>query len=64
VYLNDPGCTLQFSEETAVHEILRDAMKTKFGGNADEVSGVVTREETLELIEEVAHGADFSVPKK
>eukprot|EP00584_Thalassiosira_punctigera_P011886 CAMPEP_0172551096 /NCGR_PEP_ID=MMETSP1067-20121228/36523_1 /TAXON_ID=265564 ORGANISM="Thalassiosira punctigera, Strain Tpunct2005C2" /NCGR_SAMPLE_ID=MMETSP1067 /ASSEMBLY_ACC=CAM_ASM_000444 /LENGTH=279 /DNA_ID=CAMNT_0013338835 /DNA_START=26 /DNA_END=868 /DNA_ORIENTATION=+ len=66
VYLNDPGCTIQFSEEAAFHEILRDMMKQRFGGDGDgkksaDVSGVVTREETMEIIEEVAHGADFSM---
>lgn len=60
VYLNDPGCTLQFSEEAPVHEQLRAKMRRRFGeeggdGDADE-SCVVTREETLEIIEEVANG--------
>lgn len=67
VYLNDPGCTVQFSEEANCHASLRDKMKERFGGNgeaksADDVSGVVTREETLDIIEEVANGPDFSAP--
>lgn len=60
VYLNDPGCTLQFCEEQKVHEQLREKMKERFGGSSGDAdsddAGVVTREETLEIIEEVANG--------
>jgi len=61
VYLNDPGCTIKFSDGDSRHEALRNMMKERFGGNdddeeqnADDVSGVVTREETLDIIEQVA----------
>jgi len=60
VYLNDPGCTIQFSEEASVHEQLREKMKQRFGGNGEETDPddfcIVTREETLEVIEDVANG--------
>jgi len=67
VYLNDPGCTIQFSEEAREHENMRDSMKQRFGENGDEknsedVSGVVTRDETLDIILEVAQEGDFSAP--
>lgn len=34
------------------------------GENAEEVAGVITREETLELIVDVAGKADLSVPNE
>lgn len=66
VYLNDPGCTLQFAEEAPVHAQLREKMRQRFGGGgadaeADEFCAV-TREETLEIIEDVANGPDFQPP--
>ena len=62
-YLNDPGCTIRFSEEDAVHGVLRSMMKQKFGldkqssegrNEDDDIVGVVTREETMEIIEQIA----------
>eukprot|EP01082_Thalassiosira_pseudonana_P001609 g1515.t1.1.5e174189 g1515 g1515.t1 contig10:2254503-2255299(+) len=55
VFLNDPGCTVRFSEEEKVHVIFRDLMKQRFGGNddnasADDVSRMVTRDDTLNTI--------------
>lgn len=69
VYLNDPGCTIQFSEETSVHQALRDMMRQRFvgdgkGKNANDVAGEVTREETLEIVEEVAKAAQRSIPNE
>lgn len=61
VYLNDPGCTIQFSEEAGVHEQLREKMKQRFGENGEETDSdefcSVTREEVMEIIEEVANAA-------
>jgi ubiquitin-protein ligase len=58
VFLNEPGCTINFNEEAKHHELLRNMLKERFGGenedNEDDVSGVVTREGTLEIIEQVA----------
>lgn len=60
VYLNEPGSTIQFSEEARVHEQLRTKMKQRFLGNDEEKDsddlGMVTREEMLEIVEEVANG--------
>ena len=61
IYLNDPGVTMRFLEPEKQHEILRDMMKEKCGGdggdgkaNADDVPNL-TREETLEIVERVAN---------
>ena len=59
VYLNEPGCTISFKKEDSNHEALRGMMKERFGGgddapSDDDVSGVVTREATLDIIEQVA----------
>ena len=63
VFLNEPGCSIKFTEEEARHEALRNLMKERFGGSdandetpgkGDDISGVVTREETLEIVAEVA----------
>lgn len=69
VFMNDPGCTLKFNEEEGCHEVLRNMMREKFGSgegrDPDDVSGVVTREETLEIVEQVAQKeGDFSFPDK
>ena len=36
VYLNDPGCTLKFSEEDSRHDALKNITKEQFGGNDNE----------------------------
>lgn len=54
VYLNEPGCTINFTKESSSHEALRDMMKERFCGTEDDVSGVVTREDTLDIIERAA----------
>lgn len=79
VYLNDPGCTVKFLEGGPHHEAFRKLMEEKFGGEEvggdvegtpkgtpkkEVASGVVTREETLAIIEQVAKmGTDFEQPK-
>jgi len=69
IYLNDPGCTINFTEEDSRHEALRSLLKERFAGGSEEgegggdgtpmrspgdISGGVTREDTLEIIERVA----------
>ncbi len=58
IYLNDPGCTINFNKDDPRHDTLRAMMKERFAGgdgdDADDVSGAVTRDDTLELIEQVA----------
>lgn len=69
VYLNDPGCTLNFTKEEGSHEVLRSMLKERFGGevdssssngnNADESKAAdgslaMTRDDLLGIIQHVA----------
>lgn len=66
VYLNDPGCTINFTEEESCHKILRSKLKERFcedssSNDANESNaedGVraveVTREEVLDFIQQAA----------
>ncbi len=63
VYLNEPGCTMKITKEDGKHEAMRDMMKERFGGGGDDrdsssnegdVSGKVTSEDMLDIIEQVS----------
>jgi len=49
VFVNDPGCTMVFKEESGEHGIFRDLMTEKFGGDALSV----TRASILDCVKEV-----------
>jgi len=49
VYVNDPGCTVVFREESVAHQTLRDMMAKKFGWDAL----AVTRGKILECVKAV-----------
>lgn len=61
VFLNDPGCTLNLTEEEDCHKVLRDMMKEKFnvnnsgtpGGEENDITKIVTREDTLDIIQQI-----------
>ena len=60
IYLNDPGCTINFQKEDISHQVLRDLMKKRFcdddnsAASPGDISKVVTKEETLEIIQQAA----------
>lgn len=49
VYVNDPGCTVVFKEESDAHQALRDMMAEKFGWDAL----AVTRDKILDCVKTV-----------
>ncbi|KAL7540583.1 hypothetical protein ACHAWF_007657 [Thalassiosira exigua] len=75
MYMNDPGCTVKFTKDEKCHEMMMEMMKERFGRrggdgegggekDADDASGVVTREDTLEIVEQVAQKlGDFGFPE-
>ena len=74
VYLNEPGCTMQFKEEEACYEIFRGLMKRQFlsgenndGGDVntsltsadtEDICRTVTCEDTLRTIQQARNQAD------
>ena len=69
IYLNDPGCTINFQKEDISHQVLRDLMKKRFcdddnsAASPGDISKVVTKEETLEIIqkaEKLPRGIELS----
>ncbi len=59
VYLNDPGCTMNFTKEESRHDALRSILRERCGeisvSSADETKAeAVTEEVVLEVIQQVA----------
>jgi len=52
VFVNDPGCTVQFTEDQVAHQVLRDLMKTTFTD-----VGQVSKKVILGMVEKSAAAA-------